>query len=112
MNHNQAYPIIYKNHRRSQSQIFYTVDGSQPSAGSLKYSKPFEINETTEIKAISVNAAGSASEVSMVKLVKADYLPLSKVTELQPGAKYEYFEMDKVRKIAGFDGATPVAPIS
>ncbi len=90
-------------------QIFYTVDGSQPSAGSLKYSKPFDINGTTEIKAISVNAVGSASEVSMVKLVKADYLPLSKISELQPGAKYEYYEMDKIRKISGFDGATPVA---
>ncbi|MGE5860827.1 MAG: CotH kinase family protein, partial [Ignavibacteria bacterium] len=35
------------------SDIFYTLDGSDPDSGSLKYSGPININETTVLKAIS-----------------------------------------------------------
>jgi len=35
------------------SEIFYTLDGSDPDSGSLKYSGPININETTVLKAIS-----------------------------------------------------------
>jgi len=34
------------------SQIYYTVDGTQPTQSSLKYETPFELDKTTEIKAI------------------------------------------------------------
>ncbi len=34
------------------SQIYYSLDGTQPSMRSLKYDKPFELDKTTEIKAI------------------------------------------------------------
>jgi len=35
------------------SEIFYTLDGSDPDSGSLKYSGQININETTVLKAIS-----------------------------------------------------------
>lgn len=89
-------------------QIYYTTDGSQPTTNALKYSKPIEVDKTTAIKALSVNARGAISEVSSAKLTKAEYLPLNRIGELKPGISYRYFEKEKVAKIAGFESEAPV----
>jgi hypothetical protein len=39
-----------------ESDIFYTLDGSDPDSGSTKYSLPININKTTVLKAISKKA--------------------------------------------------------
>ncbi len=40
---------------RNDLRIFYTVDGSEPSANSLLYQEPIEINSTTTLKIVALN---------------------------------------------------------
>ena len=44
--------------------IYYTTDGSEPTKSSEIYVKPFEINDTTTVKAIAINAVGSSDVVT------------------------------------------------
>jgi hypothetical protein len=77
--------------------IFYTTDGSEPTINSTRYSEPFVINKTTEIKFFA-NANGlPSSTVVSVKIEKLgkvevadfkDYLG----TNLKPGLQYKYYE--------------------
>jgi predicted alpha-1,2-mannosidase len=53
-----------------RAKIFYTIDGSEPSAKSVPYTKPFTISETSEVKAVSINAKGEKSLVVESKLNK------------------------------------------
>jgi hypothetical protein len=46
-----------------ESNIFYTLDGSDPDSGSLEYSGPINISETTVLKAISTKAEHLPSPV-------------------------------------------------
>lgn len=47
------------------STVYYTIDESTPSASNgTEYSDPFKITETTTVKAIAVNEAGSSDVVS------------------------------------------------
>ncbi|MCR5666171.1 MAG: chitobiase/beta-hexosaminidase C-terminal domain-containing protein [Eubacterium sp.] len=57
--------------------IYYTTDGSEPSAESTQYTKAFEIDETTTVKAIAVDG-DATSEVSSVTYTK-------RTAEQQPG---------------------------
>jgi predicted alpha-1,2-mannosidase len=54
----------------ADANIFYTLDGSQPSEKSIAYTKPFRIAETAIVKAISVSRAGEKSLISEAKLNK------------------------------------------
>jgi predicted alpha-1,2-mannosidase len=44
-----------------KAKIFYTTDGSEPSAKSARYLKPFTIAETSLVKAVSINLKGEKS---------------------------------------------------
>jgi hypothetical protein len=44
-------------------KIFYTEDETMPSVNSKEFIKPFEINKTTTINAIAVDASGNQSKV-------------------------------------------------
>ena len=46
------------------SKIFYTTDGTAPTAASTPYTGPINIGTTTTLKFIAVNAAGTASAVA------------------------------------------------
>jgi hypothetical protein len=46
------------------ARIFYTVDGSTPSASSLVYTTPIKITSTTVLRAIAISPAGVKSSVA------------------------------------------------
>lgn len=52
-------------------QIFYTLDGTNPTPASIEYTGPFNITETTTVKAMYVRN-GAPSEIAEVTFTKAD----------------------------------------
>jgi predicted alpha-1,2-mannosidase len=50
------------------ARIFYTADGSEPSERSALYAKPFTIDKTALVKAISINSKGEKSAAVESKL--------------------------------------------
>ncbi len=45
------------------SEIYYTIDDSEPSENAIKYGSPFVINETTTLKAMAISEGYPASKV-------------------------------------------------
>ncbi|MCM1311878.1 MAG: chitobiase/beta-hexosaminidase C-terminal domain-containing protein [Roseburia sp.] len=60
--------------------IYYTTDGSSPSASSILYTEPFVVSETTTIKAIAVDSEGYESKESSVTVT---------ILEREPDASFE-----------------------
>ena len=48
----------------AEGTIRYTTDGSQPTSLSASYSKPISVSSSQTIKAVAIDAAGNASDVS------------------------------------------------
>ena len=48
--------------------IYYTTDGSTPTAGSTKYEGPFVLPESATVKAVAISAGGVSSEVASKEL--------------------------------------------
>ena len=46
------------------AKVYYTIDNSDPAENGTEYSTPFDITETTTVKAIAVNEAGCSDVVS------------------------------------------------
>ena len=83
------------------SEIFYTLDASNPSANSFKYKKPIEVNSSMTVKAVSMRN-GQASSISIM-----DYKQTEKTKvklKFQPGSKYK--AMGTASLIDGIYGST------
>ena len=53
-------------------QIYYTIDGSEPTKSSTPYTEPILINRTTVLKAIAVSEDGEVSKVGTYSYFAAD----------------------------------------
>lgn len=60
----------------ANAEIFYTVDGTDPTDASLKYESPIAITETTTLKAIVKSQDGSLSEISTFTYTITDALQI------------------------------------
>jgi len=82
----------------------YTLDGSDPTLLSPRYTKPFTIDRTSMIKvrpfrkglpATPWNFPGTEAGKTMATIMKkVDYKPARDFTGLEPGLHYEYLESD------------------
>ena len=58
------------------AEIYYTTDGTDPSAESTEYAGAFTVTETTTVKAIAVNGNGS-SEVATATYTKVELMSIA-----------------------------------
>jgi len=79
-------------HRNDDSRIYYTTDGSEPTNNSTLYSKPFSINKTSVIKAVSVELNALPSDVSSQEVKVYHWMKAEKAKNLQPGISWKYYE--------------------
>lgn len=54
------------------AQIYYTLDGTDPSETSLRYYYPFELNESATIKAIAVRYGWTNSDIATASFIVKD----------------------------------------
>jgi hexosaminidase len=71
------------------ADIYYTLDGSDPSESSIKYEGVFTINDNTEIKAAAIRD-GVKSKIlkEVINVNKATYKPIELLTT--PARNYEF----------------------
>ncbi len=74
-----------------ESEIFYSLDGTDPDENAQKFSTPFSITKTTPLKAIAIWADGNKSRVGEYQLEKVTPKPAT-LARIAPGLTYQYFE--------------------
>lgn len=65
----------------SGSTVYYTTDGTEPSANSMEYTAPFTITKATTVKAVAVKG-GKASDV--VEAIYTKFVPECALPEVSP----------------------------
>ena len=82
---------------------YYTTDGSLPTETSIKYTNPFMISKTTEVKAIAVNKKGEVSYVSTANYFET---PHDWTIKLHTAFEPEYTGGGDAALIDGIRGST------
>jgi len=80
------------------ADIYYTVDGSDPTKESTKYTAPIEVKENTTIKAVAITEDGSSSEVKTFDYTITDSL---QIHDIQGGGHVSLFDNKTVEGIEG-----------
>jgi len=69
--------------------IYYTLDGTEPTTASLKYTEPIAITETADFQAVVIRPEGKSKVVSKkISFNKATYCPIE--LTFQPSEKYKF----------------------
>ena len=77
---------------KNADEVHYTIDGGLPNANSPLYAKPFSLNKSSVVKAVSVSQNALPSDVAEMQVKKYDWLKAEKVKNLQPGIAWKYYE--------------------
>ena len=88
-------------------QIRYTLDGSEPSVGSLRYHRAIKLTKTTTVKCRVFRKRRALSRTTAATFRKVSPQPAVKDVELLVGLKYDYYE-GSWKKLPVFDTLTPV----
>ncbi|MCE1198378.1 MAG: chitobiase/beta-hexosaminidase C-terminal domain-containing protein, partial [Marinilabiliales bacterium] len=93
------------------AKIYYTLDGSTPSKGSLLFRSPFQIDQTTVIRYFACREGLQPSSEVSSRLEKLEPIPLKVMTDysrqpLAPGLQYKYFE-EHIMKVDELDQLIP-----
>jgi hypothetical protein len=92
------------------ASIRYTTDGTDPSAASALYEQPFEIAESSTIKACSFWPDGTVSRVSSFVFTKTRAEQALSVENAAPGLQVDYYEQDgSWRELPQFDSLAVAA---
>lgn len=87
--------------------IHYTIDGSEPTRNSPRYTKPFTLATTATVRARSYTSDGRASRVKQLAFRKMAPLPAVKVKKTEAGLAMQYFE-GSWKKLPDFATLTPI----
>lgn len=69
--------------------IYYTLDGTEPTTASTRYTAPFAINETADFRAVVIRPEGNSKVIEKnISFNKATYRPIELVFE--PSEKYKF----------------------
>lgn len=69
--------------------IYYTLDGTEPTTASLKYTEPVSITETADFQAVVICPEGKSKVVNKkISFNKATYCPIE--LTFQPSEKYKF----------------------
>ena len=69
--------------------IYYTLDGTEPTTASLKYTEPVSITETVDFQAVVIRPEGKSKVVNKkISFNKATYCPIE--LTFQPSEKYKF----------------------
>ena len=88
-------------------EIYYTVDESEPSKQSTKFTKPFKIDKSTTLKVKAYHNTLAPSYTAMYSLEKLEPINIDK-NEFEKGLNYAYYE-GIFRSVYDFSREKPVA---
>jgi len=74
------------------TNIYYTLDGSEPTGNSLRYSKPITVNSTSTIKARGINPEKDDHYVASMSVNQIGLYEPIKVEDVFPGLACKYYE--------------------
>ena len=92
--------------RHSGAEIYYTLNGAEPTQSSSRYSGPVVIRNTVEVKARAYVAGKAPSEVRTVPLTRIDAWPATDAAGMEPGIKYYVYDIAS-ETFPDFDQLTP-----
>ena len=72
------------------ASIYYTLDGTEPSAASTLYTGPFSITETTNVKAIAVNGDATSDVASKAFVALTAYSTIAELNALESGEQFAF----------------------
>jgi alpha-L-fucosidase len=72
--------------------IYYTLDGSEPTASSSVYTKPFVLDKTATLKTNALAASLLPSSTNTQEAIAYEWIGASKVSKASPGIAYTYYE--------------------
>ena len=88
------------------AEIYYTTDGSEPDKNAIRYTQPFDVNKTTNIKMKAF--VGDRSSLSVeAEIKKAVMTKPVQPGEVLPGISFSYYE-GFFRMVNDFAKSTPV----
>ena len=76
---------------RKDMKVYYTLDGSEPDTGSLLYTKPITVRETTTIKAKAYLPGGRSTATRIGTYDKQQLAEPIDVSDTKPGMTCEYY---------------------
>lgn len=86
--------------------VQYTLDGSNPTETSTRYTQPLVLKETATVKARALLASADDTHVTSMTFTKLIPHPAVSPTNVVPGLKCEYYE-GEWRRLPNFDSLTP-----
>lgn len=90
--------------------VYYTLDGSTPTAGSTAYSAPFTLNHSATVKAVAYRGGVSVGPVVEKRFTKLAALPAQTPAETAPGVRVRAYLPENAAIFPGFE--TAVAPFN
>jgi len=94
-------PEIHLTHENPKAEIYFTMDGSEPTRTSVRYTEPFSIKQTSILRA----RAYSGQAIS--RIVTAPFRLVSPWAN--HGITYQYFEGTQITSCSGIVGLEKIA---